>query len=252
MIYQIQIVNGVKTLVPVTGDATANNIESGNLLPATSNAVANAIGWKALVVNQYRGTFTIPATAREVLITMLNEDENKLLGNFYINMAMMTPIIQLIIPCNNDSRSIWDVSNNGRTFTHASSSGNYRITVYYRDGVTLNSLPSEGEGGEATHYSTIEQFTGKYWIDGKPIYGIVIEGNSLPSSGTVFLSGIETLINQYGSYTSGGNQISLPYNSGSSKVELRVNSSNQLFLQSASVGTVTKYYFYAEYTKTVN
>ena len=102
---------------------------------------------------------------------------------------------------------------------------------------------------EFNTYSTTEHFTGKYWIDGKPIYGIVIEGTSLPSSGTVFLTGVGTLINQYGSYTSDGNQISLPYNSGSSKVELRVNSSNQLFLQSASVGAVTKYYFYVEYTK---
>lgn len=98
-------------------------------------------------------------------------------------------------------------------------------------------------------YSTTEHFTGKYWIDGKPIYAIVIEGTSLPSSGTVFAEGIGTLINQYGSYTSGGNQISLPYNSGSTKIELRVNSSNQLFLQSSSVGTVTKYNFCVEYTK---
>ena len=98
-------------------------------------------------------------------------------------------------------------------------------------------------------YSTTEYFTGKYWIDGKPIYGIVIEGTSLPSSGTVFLTGVETLINQYGSYVGGGYQVSIPYNSGSIKVELRVNSSNQLFLQSAGVGTVPKFNFYAEYTK---
>lgn len=98
-------------------------------------------------------------------------------------------------------------------------------------------------------YSTIEKFTGKYWVDEKPIYAIVLEGTSFPSSGTVFAEGIGTLINQYGSYTSGGNQIGLPYNSGSTKVELRVNSSNQLFLQSSSVGTVTKYNFCVEYTK---
>ena len=103
---------------------------------------------------------------------------------------------------------------------------------------------------EFNTYSTTEYFTGKYWIDGKPIYGIVLEGTSLPSSGTVFLTGIERLINQYGSYVGGGNQVSMPYNSGSTKVELRVNSSNQLFLQLASVSAVTKYYFYAEYTKT--
>lgn len=102
---------------------------------------------------------------------------------------------------------------------------------------------------EFNTYSTTEYFTGKYWIDGKPIYGIVLEGTSLPSSGTVFLTGIERLINQYGSYVGGGNQVSIPYNSGSTKVELRVNSSNQLFLQSASVSAVTKYYFCVEYTK---
>ena len=41
MIFQIQIVNGVKTLVPVSGDAVANSVESGNTLPVTSNAVAS-------------------------------------------------------------------------------------------------------------------------------------------------------------------------------------------------------------------
>lgn len=102
---------------------------------------------------------------------------------------------------------------------------------------------------EFNTYSTTEYFTGKYWIDGKPIYAIVIEGTTLPSSGTVVFTGVETLIKQYGSYIGGGNQISVPYNSGSTKVELRVNSSNQLFFQLSGTSSITKYYFCVEYTK---
>ena len=43
MIYQIQLVNGQKALVPVSGPAAVNAVEDGNLNPVSSNAVYNAL-----------------------------------------------------------------------------------------------------------------------------------------------------------------------------------------------------------------
>ena len=42
-------------------------------------------------------------------------------------------------------------------------------------------------------YSTTEQFTGRYWIDGKPIYSIAYSGNL--SSGTVLASNVDKQLN---------------------------------------------------------
>ena len=64
---------------------------------------------------------------------VVNESLNIWIGSFYIMMSMLdSTTTQVIIPCNNDSRSIWTVSNNGKTFTHNASSGAYRISVFYK------------------------------------------------------------------------------------------------------------------------
>lgn len=108
----------------------------GNMHSVTSNAVAQAIqggGWQTLVDKQFRGTFTIPDSAKEVLLMVVNESLNIWIGSFYIMMSMFDANTSAVrIPCDNDSRSIWTISNNGKTFTHNSSSGNYRISVFYK------------------------------------------------------------------------------------------------------------------------
>ena len=40
---QVQIINGQKTLVPVSGSAPTDSVTSGNMNPVTSNAVAEAL-----------------------------------------------------------------------------------------------------------------------------------------------------------------------------------------------------------------
>jgi hypothetical protein len=102
-------------------------------------------------------------------------------------------------------------------------------------------------------YSITEQPTGRKWIDGKPTYTIVFSGTSLPSSGTVLQTNVDTLIQQYGSYSNSTTQISLPYNSGNTKCELRGNkNNNNLYIQHSSVGSIIKFNFIAEYTKTTD
>ena len=103
-------------------------------------------------------------------------------------------------------------------------------------------------------YSITEQPTGRKWIDGKPTYMIVFSGTSLPSSGTVLQTNVDTLIQQYGSYSNSTTQIPLPYNSGDTKCELRGNkNNNNLYIQYSSMGSsVVKFNFFAEYTKTTD
>lgn len=45
-------------------------------------------------------------------------------------------------------------------------------------------------------YTTIERFTGKYWIDGKPIYKMVVQSETFTSSSplSVDISGLDFLI----------------------------------------------------------
>ena len=45
MLFQVQLVNGQKQLVAISGSAAADTVQSGNLNPVTSNAVASAVGW---------------------------------------------------------------------------------------------------------------------------------------------------------------------------------------------------------------
>ena len=103
-------------------------------------------------------------------------------------------------------------------------------------------------------YSITEQPTGRKWIDGKPTYMIVFSGTSLPSSGTVLQTNVDTLIQQYGSYSNSTTQIPLPYNSGDTKCEIRGNkNNNNLYIQYSSMGSsVVKFNFFAEYTKTTD
>ena len=64
---------------------------------------------------------------------VVNSSLDVWIASFYIVMsALDASTTRVIIPCDNTSRSIWDVSNNGKTFTHYSSSGAYRINVYYK------------------------------------------------------------------------------------------------------------------------
>lgn len=103
-------------------------------------------------------------------------------------------------------------------------------------------------------YSITEQPTGRKWLDGKPTYIIVFSGTSFPSSGTVLQTDVDMLIQQYGNYKNSTTQISLPYNSGDTKIELRVNkNNNNLYVQHSNVGSsIVNFNFIAEYTKTTD
>lgn len=122
-----ELQDAVNSLQPVD-EVTLNNMQS-----VTSNAVAQAIqggGWQTLVSNQTGGTFTIQDSATEVLINISNST-GSVVGTFYCLMASLIQRTSCSIPCNNDDRSMWKITNNGKTFTY--SGGDYNIvTVYYK------------------------------------------------------------------------------------------------------------------------
>ena len=57
--YQVQMVNNVKTLVPVSGDVSTDSVTDNDMHPVTSNAVANAFGY--LVWENPDSTVSFPA-----------------------------------------------------------------------------------------------------------------------------------------------------------------------------------------------
>lgn len=59
---------------------------------------------------------------------------------------------------------------------------------------TLNVTASGG-----VDFSTDEVDTGIKWIDGKTIYRKVLSGNSVPADGTTLISGVDHVVNAYGS-----------------------------------------------------
>lgn len=110
-------------------------------------------------------------------------------------------------------------------------------------------------GGWTNHYSTEEQFTGKYWIDGKPIYRRVFEINN-PTDGSTIISNVNVISGTILNYRA-NNQYA---------VNLAVNSSDATFQSGAYVFMVnnearlynrgsipaTKVVIILEYTKTTD
>lgn len=85
MIYQVQLINGQKTLVPISGPAAVNAVESGNLNPVTSNAVKAAIdGLQKIKVADYTWSGTFSNVYEQVQIPLssfANDiDQDKVIG----------------------------------------------------------------------------------------------------------------------------------------------------------------------------
>lgn len=94
------------------------------------NAIEDEFTWKTLVEFQSGGSFTLPDNATWALFCIYNNDSTKMAGS--IVFPIKSTMNEFLIPVNDTSRSIWTVSNSGRTFTSSSSSSYKVISVYYR------------------------------------------------------------------------------------------------------------------------
>ena len=63
MIGQVQLVNGVKTVVPVSGEVSTDNVTVNNMQSVTSNAVAQALEWvdvsDNVTLTRVSGSYTV-------------------------------------------------------------------------------------------------------------------------------------------------------------------------------------------------
>ena len=108
-------------------------------------------------------------------------------------------------------------------------------------------------------YSTDETFTGKYWIDGKPIYRKVLQGGSVSASSVTNINtgvnNIMLVINQEGyGLTNSGATFPLNRANGSSfqyqSTFFFDKPNNRFSLETGSSVSFTSYYIIMEYTKT--
>lgn len=117
-----------------------------------------------------------------------------------------------------------------------------------------NCLIAITDDSEDNNYSTEEKLTGKFWIDGKPLYRKVLVINSISSNTDVDVSSlnIETLaiISGFG-FDSGINEMTIPFYDGTTLWSMHYRSDVGK-IHSVSSRAVTNVNIILEYTKTTD
>ena len=107
-------------------------------------------------------------------------------------------------------------------------------------------------------FSTEEQFTGKYWIDGKPIYSKVIDCGALPNNAETFtdlnIQNLATVVSLKGIANDGaGTFLPLPYTDATlyNSVQMAVTNNKISFITNGNRSTFSAVAI-VEYTKTTD
>lgn len=161
------------------------------------------------------------------------------------------------IPANPDGsgqHSIFGKQNNGTSELHIRSQNENTFTdlIINDKGAYIN----DKRIAIAADYSLDEQFTGKYWIDGKKIYRKTISCGTLPNSTTKTvshsISNIDTIIETYGFASDGKSQLVIPFASSTSGGNIMVYAgATHITLGTTSNRTIlTITYITLEYTCT--
>ena len=138
------------------------------------------------------------------------------------------------------------------TFVYDNANVSYSVTVYNMQSVSSNAV------AKAMSYSTDEQFTGKYWINGKKIYTKTLDCGSLPNSSQKYIDigivNLDTIIKHEGISYNAHYALSIPYVSGSSSynVEVFYNDGYLRIITSINRSDFTNTYITIEYTKTTD
>lgn len=103
------------------------------------------------------------------------------------------------------------------------------------------------------NYKESETPTGGVWIDGNPIFRIVVDVGSLPnttSSSTAHGVSPVTMVRLYGIATNGTTNFPLPYvdTTASSAIEVKADGTNVIVITAANYSTYTGF-MVLEYTK---
>lgn len=103
-------------------------------------------------------------------------------------------------------------------------------------------------------YSTDEKMIGR-WIDGKPVYQITLTGATVPASDTVLMSGVDTVVNAFGSqcYSATTQDFNFPYIYANLIIRWIANDGNVLVYRAGTDSTaLTNYRWTFQYTKTTD
>ena len=138
-------------------------------------------------------------------------------------------------------------------YYHAPASEITQIEQYVDEGI--NTIKNNG-----LSYSATETLTGGKWIDNKPIYRKVVEGNNASGTGwqTLLTSGFEnvdTMVKIYGIlYTYDSYIINLPYGESGYSIELRYNvNDHKIYVHQPNPAFNNRpYKVVFEYTKTTD
>lgn len=100
-------------------------------------------------------------------------------------------------------------------------------------------------------YSTSEVKTNKVWIDGKPIYRKVLTGTVIPSNGSVAISGVSMITDQYGMLR-GSNGLWEAKKTGYFQVDYNEHTYSVTYYFSDTSGLSKDWFIVVEYTKTTD
>lgn len=123
-------------------------------------------------------------------------------------------------------------------------------------GNQTDKAPSVRAVNEVNRYSTEETFTGKYWIDGKPIYRKVVEFGSDTTQKILSITGKIDKFTFIDAYAKGGNNLKhgLYRVDDNDQFRYYINTDNTICFQTGSNFPSLPYtaYVIAEYTKTTD
>ncbi len=116
---------------PINAPIVIPSAEVQEIKNYTKNYVDTKTQWTKLVDRQEGGTFTLPDSATEVnIVVFTSRSESRVAGNLNCLVECFTYGNLCIIPANDATRSRWNISNNGKTFTFAD--GYNCVSVYYK------------------------------------------------------------------------------------------------------------------------
>ena len=109
---------------------------------------------------------------------------------------------------------------------------------------------------EILKYSTTEQFTGKYWIDGKKIYSAVVDCGALPNTSTKNvlhnIANISQIVKYSGVTSNGSEWLHMPASFNAQSIGLSVNTTTIIVITYSNRSSYTSTYVTLEYTKTTD
>lgn len=117
----------------------------------------------------------------------------------------------------------------------------------------ITSVIASPDKPQGDRYSLSERLTGKYWIDGRPIYRKVVNFGALPNNTTKSvahgITGMLQLVDLMILAAEGSNYAPIPWASVSQPIQTNVNGTGVAIVTTSNLTTFTRTYAILEYTR---